>query len=189
MRSVQTSLPMRHLTRILKGMTFQRQLAVAMAMGVLSMALFSSIGSAWQGSRQVRDNLVQQSLRIASSLATQSQLALLSASPENANEAVAATLAFPDVLRVEVRKPDGGVLLAIAVPALGTFIRASRVSGASREFVVDFAQIEPLDPSTLPDGLLWDQDTSLLKLEKALAGHPAAFAALALPAPALQGAS
>ena len=33
---------------------------------------------------------------------------------------------------------------------------------------VDFAQIEPLDPSTLPDGLLWDEDTSLLKLEKAL---------------------
>ena len=44
---------------------------------------------------------------------------------------------------------------------------------------VDFAQIEPLDVSTLPDGLLWDEDTSLLKLEKALSGHPVAFAALA----------
>ena len=32
-----------------------------------------------------------------------------------------------------------GILLAIAVPALGTFIRGSRLSGASREFIVDFA--------------------------------------------------
>lgn len=32
-----------------------------------------------------------------------------------------------------------GVLLAIAVPALGTFINGSRISGSSRDFVVDFA--------------------------------------------------
>ena len=43
---------------------------------------------------------------------------------------------------------------------------------------VDFAQIEPLDASVLPPGLIWDEDTSLLKLDKALAGHPAAFDAL-----------
>jgi signal transduction histidine kinase len=133
MRSVQTSLPMRHVTRILKGMTFQQQLAIAMAMGVLSMALFSSIGSAWQGSRQVRDNLVQQSLRIASSLAAQSQLALLSSSPENANEAVAATLAFPDVLRVEVRKPDGGVLLAKGLPTKGQADKPALTQPVPRE--------------------------------------------------------
>lgn len=32
-----------------------------------------------------------------------------------------------------------GILLAIAVPALGTFIRGSRLSAGSREFIVDFA--------------------------------------------------
>lgn len=112
MTGAQTSLPARQLARILKGMTFQQQIAIAMAVGVLCMALFSSVGSAWQGSRQVRDNLIQQSLRIASSLANQSKLALLSGSPDNAAEAVAATLAFPDVLRVEVRKVDGKELLA-----------------------------------------------------------------------------
>ena len=133
MTSAETSLPMRHLTRILKGMTFQQQLAIAMAMGVLSMALFSSIGSAWQGSRQVRDNLIQQSLRIASSLATQSQLALLSSSPENANEAVAATLAFPDVLRVEVRRPDGIVLLAKGLPTKGPTDKPALTQPAPRE--------------------------------------------------------
>jgi HAMP domain-containing protein len=98
-------------------MTFQQQIVVAMAMGVLFMALFSSIGSAWQGSRQVRDNLIQQSLRIAASLAAQSRLALLSGTPDNATEAVAATLAFPDVLRVEVHKPDGHLLLSKGLAA------------------------------------------------------------------------
>lgn len=119
MTGAQTSLPARQLARILKGMTFQQQIAIAMAVGVLCMALFSSVGSAWQGSQQVRDNLIQQSLRIASSLANQSKLALLSGSPDNAAEAVAATLAFPDVLRVEVRKTDGGVLLAKGIMTRG----------------------------------------------------------------------
>lgn len=119
MSSTQTLLPTQRLSRFLRGMTFQRQLGLAMAVGVLCLALFSSVASAWQGSRQVRDNLVQQSLRIASSLAAQSKLALLSGSPENVAEAVAATLAFPDVLRVEVRKTDGGVLLAKGVAVKG----------------------------------------------------------------------
>lgn len=119
MTGAQTSLPARQLARMLKGMTFQQQIAIAMAVGVLCMALFSSVGSAWQGSQQVRDNLIQQSLRIAASLANQSKLALLSGSPDNAAEAVAATLAFPDVLRVEVRKTDGKVLLAKGIMTKG----------------------------------------------------------------------
>ena len=119
MTSAHASLPMRQLTRILRGLTFNQQLGIAMAVGVLCMALFSSVGSAWQGSRQVRENLMQQSLRIATTLATQSQLALLSASPDNAVEAVTATLAFPDVLRVEVRKPDGGLLIGKGITAAG----------------------------------------------------------------------
>ena len=112
-------LPLRQFSRMLRVMTFQQQLGIAVAVGVLCMALFSSTGSAWQGSRQVRDNMVQQSLRIASSLAAQSKLALLSGSPENVADAVAATLAFPDVMRVEVRAADGHVLLAKGVAGAG----------------------------------------------------------------------
>lgn len=118
MASTLMSLPKQQFSRMLRGMTFQGQLGLAMAGGVILLALFSSMGSAWQGSRQVRDNLTQQSLRIAASLAAQSKLALLLGSPENAAEAVAATLAFPDVLRVVVYKPDGGVLLAKGVHTL-----------------------------------------------------------------------
>ena len=93
-------------------MTFQRQLSIAVTLGVLGLALISSVASSWQGSRQIRDTLVRQSQSIASSLATQSTLALLSGSADNANEAVNATLAFPDVLRVEIHKADGGLLVA-----------------------------------------------------------------------------
>jgi signal transduction histidine kinase/ActR/RegA family two-component response regulator len=131
--SSQHSLPMRRLTRMLQGMTFQRQLGIAMAIGVLSLALFSSVGSAWQGSRQVRDNLIQQSLRITASLGNQSRLALLSGSPENGAEAVAATLAFPDVLRVEVHKTDGGVLVSKGVVTKGYPDMAPLAQWASRE--------------------------------------------------------
>lgn len=96
---------------ILRRMTFQRQLSIAVAAGVVLLALFSSIASAWQGSRQIRDTLMRQGAHIATSLAAQSTLALLYASSDNAADPVNAALTFPDVLRVEIRKADGGVLL------------------------------------------------------------------------------
>ncbi|RZL08750.1 MAG: signaling protein, partial [Rubrivivax sp.] len=100
------------LSGMLRQMTFQRQLSIAVTIGVLCLALFSSMASAWQGSREIRDTLMRQSLRIATSLAAQSSLALLYGSADNASDAVNATLAFPDVLRVEIRKADGGLLSA-----------------------------------------------------------------------------
>lgn len=133
MTGAQSSLPARQLNRFLRAMTFQQQLGIAMTVGVFCLALFSSMGSAWQGSRQVRENLIQQSLRMAASLATQSKLGLLSGSPENVSEAVAATLAFPDVLRVEVLKTDGGKLLAKGVLPKGEADKPTLISAASRE--------------------------------------------------------
>lgn len=133
MTGAQTSLPARQLNRLLRAMTFQQQLGIAMTVGVFCLALFSSMGSAWQGSRQVRDNLIQQSLRMAASLATQSKLALLSGSPENVAEAVAATLAFPDVMRVEVLKTDGGKLLAKGVLPKGEADTPALISAANRD--------------------------------------------------------
>src|SRR6218665_2291949 len=88
----------------LHRMTFQRQLSIAVTIGVFFLALFSSMASAWQGSRQIKDTLMRQGAHIATSLATQSTLALLYASSDNASDAVNAALTFPDVLRVEIRK-------------------------------------------------------------------------------------
>jgi type IV fimbrial biogenesis protein FimT len=43
------------------------------------------------------------------------------------------------LLELMVTITIAGILLAIAVPALGTFIRGSRVSGSARDFVVDLS--------------------------------------------------
>lgn len=43
------------------------------------------------------------------------------------------------LLELMVTITIAGILLGIAVPALGTFIRGSRLSGGAREFIVDFA--------------------------------------------------
>ncbi|MBC7700002.1 ATP-binding protein [Aquabacterium sp.] len=102
----------RRLSGFLRQMTFQRQLSIAIIIGVICLALFSSMASAWQGGRQIRDTLMRQSMSIATSLATQSTLALLYASADNAHDAVNAALAYPGVLSVEIRTSDGGVLLS-----------------------------------------------------------------------------
>jgi signal transduction histidine kinase/ActR/RegA family two-component response regulator len=117
MTATRILLPNRTLTRLLGTLTLRQQLGLAMAAGVLGLTLLSSVASAWQGSRQVRDTIIQQSLRVTASLANQSKLALLSGAADNASEAVAATLAFPDVLRVEIYGPAGRLLLAKGVGA------------------------------------------------------------------------
>lgn len=43
---------------------------------------------------------------------------------------------------------------------------------------IDFLQIAPFDVSRMPRALLWDEETSLAKLEAAIAGHPVVFDAL-----------
>lgn len=91
--------------------TFRRQLGIAVTSGVLCMALFSSLMSSWQGKERVRRNLIEQGQRITENLARQSALALLFASPDNATEAVNATLAFQGVERVEIRDASQHVLL------------------------------------------------------------------------------
>jgi len=96
----------------LRRTTFRHQLSVTVTVGVLCIALFSSIVSSWQASRLIRGTLLEQGERIAENLATQSTLALLYSSSDNALDAVSATLAFPDVTRVEIHAADGRPLVA-----------------------------------------------------------------------------
>lgn len=90
---------------------FKQQLNVAVTAGVIFFALASSLLTSWQGSRQIRQTLLEQGARIAENLAAQSTLALVYASAENANAAVKTALSFPDVTRVEIRHASGQVLL------------------------------------------------------------------------------
>jgi len=107
----------------LRAATFRRQLSLAVAAGVLGVAAVSAVLSSWQGSLQVRETLVRQGLNLATSLAQQSQLALLTGGAENAREPVERALSFPDVLRVELLQADGAELLARGV---GSAVAAAR---------------------------------------------------------------
>jgi len=101
-----------NLTSLLRKSTFRRQLSIMAAIGVLLLALLSSLAISWQSSREIRQNRQQQGQRLADSLARQSRLALLSDSGDNVADAMFGALAFPDVVRVEIRRPDGRALSA-----------------------------------------------------------------------------
>ena len=91
--------------------TFKQQLNIAVMAGVICFALLSSLLISWQGSHQIRQTLLAQGEAIAENLASQSGLALLYGSADNANEAVMTTLSFPDVKRVEIRYHSGKALI------------------------------------------------------------------------------
>ncbi|MFH0933810.1 MAG: PAS domain S-box protein, partial [Pseudomonadota bacterium] len=92
--------------------SFRRQLAITIGLGILFLALSSSLTGSWQVNERVRADLIEQGQRITENLARQSALALIFDSVENADEAVKATMAFPGVIGVEIRHSNGTALLA-----------------------------------------------------------------------------
>ena len=96
----------------LRSTGFGRQLTVIVTSAILVLALFSSLMNSWETSRRMRAYLIEQGQHIAENLARQSILALLYHSPDNAREVVATTLAFPDVLQVEITDAAHKVLLS-----------------------------------------------------------------------------
>lgn len=95
-----------------RKLTVQRQLGITVALGILSLALMSSIVGSWQANKRVRDDLIEQGRRITENLARQSTLALVFDSADNASEAVNATLSFPGVVGVKIFRADGRLLLS-----------------------------------------------------------------------------
>ncbi|HEU0283420.1 MAG TPA: diguanylate cyclase, partial [Gallionella sp.] len=99
------------LNKFLQRFTFERQLGIMVTLGVLLLALFSSLVGSWQSNERVRLDLLEQGQRIAENLARQSTLALIYASADNAAEAVNAAMAFPGVVSVEIRDVSQRTLL------------------------------------------------------------------------------
>src|SRR5574337_925303 len=91
----------------LAGAPFRRQLALFTGLGAVVLALAVAAASSIQSGKAMRQALVIQGQRIAASLGAQSRLALLSGAPENAESAIQATLAYPDVVLVELRDAGG----------------------------------------------------------------------------------
>jgi signal transduction histidine kinase/DNA-binding response OmpR family regulator/HPt (histidine-containing phosphotransfer) domain-containing protein len=92
----------------------RRQLTIAVSAAILGLALFSSLMTSWEARRRMEGYLVEQGQRIAENLARQSVLALLYHSADNVREGIATTLAFPDVLQVEITDAVHNVLLSQA---------------------------------------------------------------------------
>ena len=90
---------------------FRRQLMAIVTVSILGLALFSSLMNSWETSRSMRGYLIEQGRHIAENLARQSTLALLYHSADNVREEVATSLAFPDVLQVEITDAAHKVLL------------------------------------------------------------------------------
>ena len=97
----------------LQRFTFRRQLTFMIALGILFLALFSSLVGSWQSNERVRHDLLEQGQHITRNLAHQSSLALITASADNAAEVANATLAFPGVVNVEIRDVNQQVLLTL----------------------------------------------------------------------------
>jgi PAS domain S-box-containing protein len=111
---------MRAAYQFFRDSEFKRQLNVAVSVGVIFFAIASSLLTSWQGSHQIRRTLLEQGEHIAENLASQSTLALIYASPENASQAVKTTLSFPDVTGVEIRHASGRPLLVSGKTTLAT---------------------------------------------------------------------
>jgi PAS domain S-box-containing protein len=98
------------LTLLLHKTGLQQQLSVAVTVGVLCIALFSSLVSSLQSSRQIQKVLVIQGERIAENLANGAQLAILYRSGKHADAALNITMAFPDVIFAAVHETDGNII-------------------------------------------------------------------------------
>ena len=101
----------RILASFFQRLTFQRQLSITVSLGILFLALLTSVVQSWQFNARVRHDLIEQGQHITENLARQSALALVYSSADNASEAVNATMSFPGVVGVEIRHSNGHVLL------------------------------------------------------------------------------
>src|SRR5574337_1341361 len=123
---------LRRLHSLLSGAPFRRQLAIYTGLGAVVLALAVSVASSIQSGKAMREALVIQGQRIVTSLGEQSRLALLSGAPENAESAIAATLAYPDVMLVELRDASGH-LVARRVTIHGSDHRSGHLRGDRQE--------------------------------------------------------
>ncbi|MBL8446374.1 MAG: EAL domain-containing protein [Zoogloeaceae bacterium] len=97
----------RKILRALGGATFREQLGVYVGLGAVALALAVAVASSIQSGRAIRNALAIQGQRIAATLGEQSRLALVSGAAENAEGAIQAALAYPDVIVVELRDATG----------------------------------------------------------------------------------
>lgn len=95
----------------IKLQSFRQQLMLIVSIGLLILAIASSLGTAYVTSWNLRGQMISEGLQVTESLARQSVLALLYDSGDNAEEAVQAAMGFPEIENVMIVTADHRVLL------------------------------------------------------------------------------
>ena len=91
--------------------SFRRQLTTTFTIGILALAIITSLTTAWITSSNVHDQMVEDGLQVTNSVAERSVLSLLYGSGENAEEALSAALGFPSISQVTLLTNSGNILL------------------------------------------------------------------------------
>ncbi|MGR6034427.1 MAG: EAL domain-containing protein [Candidatus Nitrosoglobus sp.] len=104
---------MRKLLRIFHGpIGFRQQLVLTFTIGIICLALVSSLAISTLSSNTARSMLLDQGRHITETFAAQSTLALLYQSADNARDIAQATLNFPDIKGVAIYDPEYQVLFS-----------------------------------------------------------------------------
>ena len=91
--------------------SFKQQLLTLLVVSVMLLTVITSLLTAWQTSRTLRESTIDNSLQITSNFAEQTVLALLTGSKENGQEAINMALGFTSVVGVAVYKTNGEILI------------------------------------------------------------------------------
>ena len=125
------------INEFLQKLTFRNQLGIMITLGILLLALCSSLVGSWQSNERVRANLLEQGKHITENLGRLSVLALIYASADNAADAVKATMAFPGVIGVEIRDTKRRALLTRGSTGSGEFSAAFNHAKSQATAILD----------------------------------------------------
>jgi len=92
--------------------SFEQQLLKIFIISVISLTLLTSLLTAWQTSQTLRKNTIDTGEQVTSNFSEQIILALLTASPENGQEAIDRALGFDSVNNVMVFTLEGELLMS-----------------------------------------------------------------------------
>jgi diguanylate cyclase (GGDEF)-like protein len=126
-------------SNFLRRTGFRRQLTFTVTAAILCLALVSSVVSSLEASRRLRAHLVEAGQLVSANLARQSTLALLFQAPDNARDAVATTLAYPDVLQVDIYNQASQVLVTQVKPGTEPYppMASTELHALLREGLID----------------------------------------------------
>ncbi len=92
--------------------SFRKQLTTTVTVGILALAIITSLTTAWITSGNIYDQMVDDGLQVTNTVAEQSVLSLLYGSGDNAEDAFKAALGFPAIIHVSLLTAEGAVLLS-----------------------------------------------------------------------------